>query len=50
MEMSRDFSNMLQHGLVYGLFKVSQSGMQDCTVEGMTILRGIIGLIYKMIT
>ena len=41
---------MVQHGFVYGLFKVSQSGAQDCSVEGMTIFRGIISLIHKMAT
>ena len=32
----------------YGLFKVSQGGVQDCTTVGMTYFRAIIGLIYKM--
>ena len=38
----------MQQGLSYGLFKVAQGGVQDCTIEGMTIARAIFGLVRNM--
>ena len=31
IEMNRDFTNMLQYGLIDGLFKYKMSGISDCT-------------------
>ena len=39
VELNRDFTNMIQYGLVEGMFKVKYSGLPDCIDEGMTILR-----------
>lgn len=39
VELNRDFTNMIQYGLVEGMFKVKKSGLPDCTKEGMTIFR-----------
>ena len=39
IKLNRDFTNMIQYGLIEGLFKVKMSGLPDCTAEGMTIWR-----------
>ena len=44
----RDYSNMVQYGLIQGLFKIKMSGTSDCTDEGMTILRAIIRLATRI--
>lgn len=31
IEMNRDFTNMLQYGLIDGMFKYKMSGSSDCT-------------------
>ena len=45
---NRNFSNAIQMGLLEGMMKVSTGGKVDCLDEGMTILRGLVRLIYKL--
>mmetsp|Transcript_19956 Transcript_19956/g.26937 ORF Transcript_19956/g.26937 Transcript_19956/m.26937 type:complete len:84 (+) Transcript_19956:147-398(+) len=48
--MNRDFTNMLQFGLIEGMFKYKMSGVPDCTAEGMTLMRAMNRLSIKMET
>ena len=50
VELNRDFTNMIQYGLVEGMFKVKKSGLPDCTEEGMTIFRASQRMALKMNT
>ena len=50
IESNRDFTNMIQYGLIEGMFKYKMSGLPDCTMEGMTLLRAIKGMLIKMRT
>ena len=46
----RDFTNMIQFGLIEGMFKVKKSGLPDCTTEGLTIFRAAERMALKMTT
>ena len=46
---NRNFSNIVQMGFTEGLLKVATGGKLDCTDTGMTILRGLLRLLKKMI-
>ena len=50
IDQNRDFTNMIQYGIVEGMFKVKKSGLPDCTVEGMTIFRATQRMVLKMTT
>ena len=50
IDLNRDFTNMIQFGLVEGMFKVKKSGLPDCTEEGMTIFRAAERMAHKMTT
>ena len=50
VEMNRDFTNIIQYGLIEGMFKVKLSGMTDCTEQGMTLIRAAKGMVRKMQT
>ena len=41
VESNTDFTNMMQYGLIEGLFKMKMGGTPDCAVEGMTLLRAL---------
>ena len=45
---NRDFTNMIQYGLIEGMFKVKMSGLPDCTDEGMTFWRAAGRMTLKM--
>ena len=47
IESNRDFTNMVQYGLIDGMFKYKMSGIPDCTNEGMTLWRAIRSLTMK---
>ena len=49
-ELNRDFTNMVQYGLIDGLFKYKMSGIPDCTAEGMTLMRSARRMHRKMQT
>ena len=48
LENNRDFSTMIQDGFIYGMFKVTgDRGKLDCVDEGLTIARGLVGMIKR---
>ena len=49
LENNRDFSTMIQDGLIFGMFKVTNNrGRLDCVDEGLTIARAIVRLGYRI--
>ena len=48
VELNRDFTNMIQYGMIEGMFKIKMSGTPDCTDEGMTMFRAIGRLADRM--
>ena len=45
--MNRDWSNVVQQGLLEGMLKYIDGGRPDCTTEGLTMLRGFIALLKR---
>ena len=50
IELNRDFTNLIQYGLIEGMFRVKKSGLPDCIDEGMTIFRATRRMSAKMQT
>ena len=50
IELNRDFTNLIQYGLIEGMFRVKKSGLPDCIDEGMTIFRATRRMTAKMQT